>query len=139
MGKFRNKLYRFMYGRYVMYGTDKLNKVLTYVYLGIAIAGTIVGLFVPSAWFHLVYFTVTMAMMVWIFFRMFSKNIEARRRENERFCNFWKLRKNKRRDRKTHVYRKCPACKVVLRLPRKKGKHTVVCPKCARRFDVKGR
>ena len=128
-----------MYGRYGMYGTDKLNKVLTYVYFALVLVGTIVGLFVSSLWFYLAYYAVITAMIVWIFFRIFSKNIEARRRENERFCNFWKLRKNKRRDRKTHVYKKCPACKAVLRLPRAKGKHTVVCPKCARRFDVKSR
>ena len=128
-----------MYGRYGMYGTDKLNKVLTYVYLAFVLSGTIVALFVSSIWFYIAYYVVTTSMMVWIFFRILSKNIEARRRENEKFCNFWKLRKNKRRDRKTHVYRKCPACKIVLRLPRAKGKHAVVCPKCARRFYVKGR
>ena len=139
MGKFRNKLYKFMYGRYGMYGTDKLNRVLTYVYFAFIIIGTIVGLFIQSIWFYLAYYAVITAMLVWIFFRMFSKNIVARRRENERFCNFWILRKNKRRDRKTHIYRKCPACKAVLRLPRAKGKHTVVCPNCKNRFDVKCR
>ena len=47
------------------------------------------------------------------------------------------LQKSKHRDRKTHVFRKCPACKSVLRLPRQKGKHTVRCPRCQHRFDVK--
>ena len=35
------------------------------------------------------------------------------------------------------LYRRCPGCRVTLRLPKRKGKHTVVCPKCGRRFEVK--
>jgi hypothetical protein len=31
----------------------------------------------------------------------------------------------------------CPHCKANLRLPRKKGKHSVVCPRCKERFEVK--
>ncbi|MFR2916862.1 MAG: hypothetical protein ACLTKQ_08005 [Acutalibacteraceae bacterium] len=38
--------------------------------------------------------------------------------------------------RKTHVFKKCPGCKAVLRLPRKKGKHTVNCPHCHKNFTV---
>ena len=64
-----------MYGRYGMYGTDKLNKVLTYVYLAFVLSGTIVALFVSSIWFYIAYYVVTTSMMVWIFFRILSKNI----------------------------------------------------------------
>ncbi|MBR5515382.1 MAG: hypothetical protein IKU52_04190 [Clostridia bacterium] len=52
---------------------------------------------------------------------------------------FLKLSKNKFRDRKTHVYRQCPCCKANLRLPKAKGIHTVKCPRCFARFEVKGR
>ncbi len=139
MGKFKNKLYRFMYGRYAMYGTDTLNKVLLWVYLAWIIVCSVIELFVDNIWFSLGYWVVTVLMVCYMFFRMFSKNVAARRRENERFCGFFKLRKNKLRDRKTHVYRKCPKCRAVLRLPRAKGKHSVVCPKCRERFQVKGK
>ena len=124
-----------MYGRY---GNDTLNKVLTWVYFGWIVTLSIVSLFIDSVWFSVFYWITSLALMLWLFSRMFSKNIEARRKENERFCNFFKLRKNKRRDRKTHVYRKCPECKAVLRLPKAKGKHFVVCPRCNHRFKVKG-
>ena len=43
---------------------------------------------------------------------------------------FFVLRKNKFRDRKTHVYRKCPHCKAQIRLPKVKGEHKCACPKC---------
>lgn len=124
-----------MYGRY---GTDTLSKVMLWVYIGIVICFTIIALFVDSIWLSLLYWASSSAMMVWIFFRMFSRNIAARRRENEKFCGFFKLRRNKFRDRKTHVYRKCHACGAMLRLPKAKGKHFVVCPRCNKRFEVKG-
>lgn len=47
------------------------------------------------------------------------------------------LQESKRRDRKTHVYVKCPSCQNNLRLPKEKGKHIVVCPCCKNRFKIK--
>jgi len=135
MGKFKSKIYRFMYGRY---GGDTLNKVLIWVYAIWIILCSVIALFTDSIWFSLFYWVSTLGLVIWIFSRMFSRNIAARRRENERFCGFFKLRKSKIRDRKTHVYRKCKHCKAVLRLPKSKGKHFVVCPKCNTRFEVKG-
>lgn len=135
MGKLKNKFYRFMYGRY---GTDTLSMVLLYVYFAFVLICTIVSIFVRSLWFSLFYYVIASALVVWMFSRMFSKNIVARKRENDKFCGFFRLRKNKFRDRKTHVYRKCHACKAVLRLPKAKGKHFVVCPRCKNRFEVKG-
>ena len=124
-----------MYGRY---GSDTLNKVLIWVYAIWIILCSAISLFFDEAWFTLLYWMITSALIFWIFFRMMSRNIAARRRENEKFCGFFKLRRNKFRDRKTHVYRKCPKCKAILRLPRSKGKHFVVCPRCKDRFKVKG-
>lgn len=135
MGKFTNKLSRFFYGRY---GGDTLNKFLTAVYVIWIIAFAIVDIFVGSIAFTVCGWAITVALFIWTTFRMMSRNIYARRRENEKFCGFFKLKRNKFRDRKTHVYRKCKSCKAVLRLPKSKGKHFVVCPKCKNRFQVKG-
>ena len=83
-------------------------------------------------------------LFVWCIFRALSKNIYKRQQENRRFMNVWnkikgffKLQKSRYRDRKTHIYRRFHHCKNTLRLPRRKGKHTVKCPKCGFRFDVK--
>ena len=135
MGKFSNGLARFFYGRY---GNDTLNKFLMVLYLICVVTVSILSLFIQSALFTLIAWSVTMGIFVWSFYRTMSRNILKRRRENERFCGFFKLRRNKFRDRKTHVYRKCPNCKVVLRLPKAKGKHFVNCPKCKNRFQTKG-
>ena len=135
MGKIKERLYRFMYGRY---GGDTLNKVLIWVYAIWIIAFRIVDLFSSSVWVSLFYWVSSASLFFWIMFRMLSRNIYARRKENDAFCGFFRLRRNKFRDRKTHVYRKCPKCRAVLRLPKAKGKHFVVCPRCQNRFRVKG-
>ena len=133
-----------MYGRY---GGDTLNKVLLGVYVAVVLIFSIVSMtltFFPGVpdvvdtVLTLVYMALSILLIVVIFFRIFSRNIQKRRRENDRFCGFFKLIRNRFRDRKTHVYRKCPKCKAVLRLPKAKGKHTVVCPRCKERFGVKG-
>ena len=135
MGKFSNKLARFFYGRY---GNDTLNKVLMAIYLICVVTVSILSLFIKSTAFIIIGWGITLTIFIWSFYRTMSRNIYARRRENERFCGFFKLRRNKFRDRKTHVYRKCPQCKAVLRLPKAKGKHFVNCPKCKNRFQTKG-
>ena len=131
--RFRERIARFMYGRY---GNDRLNNFILIVVAVLIVT----NLFVNSLVLYILY------MILWIvsFWRMFSRNVQKRRAENERFLRIWnpikndlKLIKNKRRDRKTHVYKKCPKCKAVLRLPKQKGKHTVKCPKCSERFEVK--
>ena len=135
MGKFKNKLYRFMYGRY---GMDKLGNCMMIAYVVLLLVYTVLTFFITQVWFDLIVWLVSIALFITVFYRMFSRNISKRRKENEKFCGFFKLRKNKFKDRKTHVYRKCPQCKAVLRLPRAKGKHTVVCPRCKNRFTVRG-
>ena len=73
MGKFKNKLYRFMYGRYGTYGTDTLSKVLLWVYLVWIVVCAIVELFVDSIWFSLAYWVLTLALVFWMLFRIFSR------------------------------------------------------------------
>jgi DNA-directed RNA polymerase subunit RPC12/RpoP len=77
-------------------------------------------------------------------FRAFSKNVAKRRIENNKYLKiankvkgYFKLLSNRWKFRKTHVFKKCPKCKSVLRLKKKKGKHTVVCPHCNTKFQVK--
>ena len=130
---FRERLYYFFSGRN---GSDALGMTT----LMVALALDIANMFVRSIWLALPSFL----LLIYCFFRMFSRNVYKRQVENQRFCrlfrpvkNFFVLRKNKRRDRKTHVYKKCPHCKKVLRLPRVSGKHTVKCPCCQNRFEMK--
>lgn len=124
-----------MYGRY---GYDTLSKTLLWIYAALLILYMIISLFVNEPLFYVIYVIATMSLVFYTFYRTMSRNIAKRRAENEKFCGFFRLIRNKFRDRKTHVYRKCPHCKAVLRLPKAKGKHSVVCPRCKNRFSVKG-
>ena len=124
------KLQRFMYGRH---GYDKLSVHLLWA----AIVVYIPSLFVWRIPLSVIYIVIILYSM----FRVFSKNNAKRYAELNaydgflnRIKGFFKLRKNKWRDRKTHVYFKC-SCGAVLRVPKGKGEITVHCPKCKRSID----
>lgn len=130
---FRQRLIQFMSGRN---GVDTLYNFLVVA----ALVLTVVNTFINSAILTLL----SLGALIYATFRMMSRNLYKRRRENEAFCRVWRkvrqffrLQREKWRDRKTHIYRKCTHCKNTLRLPKIRGKHTVVCPCCKTRFDVK--
>ena len=131
---FRYRLMQFMMGRY---GTDKLNTVLFVIALILSFS----NLFIRSIILQMLIYLI----MVYGFFRMFSRNTQARRRENQWFAekiNFFKRKRDFYKQRKAdkfHVYKKCPNCKAILRLPHRVGKHTTSCPKCGKEFKVKVR
>ena len=129
----RERIAGVMAGRY---GTDRLYHFL----LAICSILIIINIFANS----FILSILESALIVYTFYRVMSRNIYKRQQENEKFIKFidkpkkfFNLQKCKVRDHKTHVYRKCPACKNNLRLPKQKGKHTVVCPCCKNRFDVR--
>ena len=129
--RLRYKTATFMYGRY---GNDELTKFLMILALMLMVVSWLPNL-------GLVYFA-ALALMVWSLVRSFSRNLEKRRRERERYlklrkpiADFFKLSKNKWRDRKTHVYFKCKKCKAVLRVPKGKGSIVVICTRCKDRIE----
>ena len=131
--RLRESLALMMMGRY---GMDTLNRVLFAVSMVLYVANLLLGS-VALVFLELV-------MLWWMIFRFFSRNTYKRSMENRKFMEFFGrvkrwilLQRNKIKYRKTHVYRKCPHCKMVLRLPRQKGEHQVKCPGCASRFHVK--
>lgn len=122
-----------MMGRY---GPDQLSTALIVVSLIVSLIVSFTGFTYGSIITYLILFLAL--------FRMLSRNIQARRRENDRFLRFWspvksKLKKfgSRLRSMKTHKYFKCPACKNTLRVPRKRGKLQITCPRCGERFIKK--
>ncbi len=130
---FKERAAQFMAGRY---GIDRLY----YFLLAICFGLIVINLFANNIFISLA----ETALFCYTFYRVMSKNVYKRQQENERFIKladkpkkFINLQKCKKRDKATHVYKKCPSCKNNLRLPKQKGEHTVVCPCCKHRFDVK--
>ncbi|MBQ1186732.1 MAG: hypothetical protein IIX54_03485 [Clostridia bacterium] len=135
---FRYKLQQFLYGRYIFYGIDLLTKILAIT----CITLSVINLFLAS---FIVYIIETV-LFILMFLRLFSKNIPARQQENQKdlnlfnkFKNLFTLSRRRYNDRQTHIYKKCPHCAVMLRLPKRKGEHTVNCPRCKNNFKVKVR
>ena len=79
MGNFRNWLARLMYGRY---GVDQLYFALIAAYLLLLIVNS----FVRSTIINLLLWV----LVIWMFYRVLSKDIYKRRMENEKFLQIWK-------------------------------------------------
>jgi len=128
-----NRLRAFMSGRY---GLDQLS----FAIMIFAIIATLISNFVLYWPLNIVSF----ALYGFALFRMFSRNFNARRRENSRFMRIWTKLKNffnhlsmRIRDSKTHRFFKCPSCKNTLRVPKNRGRILITCPKCGERFEKK--
>ena len=91
------------------YGSDPLNNALLILGIALIIVARILG----WAWMNVF----ILALLCLCYFRMFSRNIQARYAENEKFMRWWRPVSNRIRgaqgrfaDRKTHCYFKCPEC-----------------------------
>lgn len=119
MDKIKYAIYRFMYGRN---GYDELGRAL----LGLTIALCILELFFRNTILNLVVW----ALLIYNTYRAFSKNIAARRQENDKFLYFIKPYQLQWMQRKTHVVFRCKGCGQIIRVPKGKGSIEVTCPKC---------
>ncbi len=132
-----NFWYRLMYFMQGRYGMDSLS----YFLVTSSVISSVANIFIRS---HILQLTVA-AFLVLATIRALSRNLEARRRENSFFLDKINFFRNKleiyirRKNDKTHVYKKCPRCNAILRLPHRVGTHTTVCPKCSKEFKVKVR
>lgn len=129
---FRYKLMQFMSGRY---GADALGNFILIFAVVLAVA----NIALRSLILQIIVYT----LMFYQIYRLFSRNVEKRRKENRWFldkASYFKRKKEikaQRRADKCHVYKKCPKCKATLRLPYRVGKHKTVCPRCQKEFSVK--
>ena len=127
MGMFRkigDALRRFMYGRY---GTDKLNQTLIIAALVLLLAGWLGGRFL-AGWLNVLNFLAYVP-LIWSIVRMYSRNIEKRRRQNAAYLRFLSALKDRE-----HRYYRCPRCRQTVRVPRGRGRINIRCPKCGERF-----
>lgn len=125
----REKLQRFMMGRY---GSDRFNQFLMILAL---------VCLVPSFFGLRFFYLAALVLMVYAYYRMFSRNIAKRAAENQKYAKyemkvrgFFQKKKREFSQRKDfHIY-KCPNCKQKLRVPKGKGKIAIRCKKCGNEF-----
>ena len=133
----KEKLYRFMQGRN---GVDSLSKFLLITGVVVVLLSALFGSHPVGMFFYFLGWVV----IIYCYFRMFSRNISKRYAENEAFLNrtykirsfFQKQIKIWKQRRVYHIYT-CPGCRQKIRIPRGKGKIEIRCPKCGTTFIKK--
>lgn len=132
------KFQQFMIGRY---GADQLWRALLIFYLIAIVITNIVYRYSRVAYYALS--VMCFAIIAFAIFRVFSKNTEARRKENNDWLRLtggvrqkFLQQININKQKKTHKFVKCRSCKKTLRLPKNKGKLNVTCPHCHNQFIV---
>ena len=132
----RDKFNKFMQGRY---GVDDLSRFTMGVALVLIILAMFANIFSRTAGSTLDILGV--AAIVYAYIRIFSRNIQQRYAENQKFLQMtskFRLRFNKEKNlmkqRKTHHIYSCPGCGQKIRIPKGKGKIEIECPKCHTKF-----
>lgn len=131
--KIKNGLRKFMIGRN---GADELGMAMLMCSIIVLLVSAITG----SGLLNLL----STVLYVLIIFRMFSRNVEKRYQENQKYLavrdkyrtafSQWKVRV---KNGKQYKYFKCPQCHSWLRLPRNVGEVTITCGKCKHAFKKK--
>ena len=129
----REKLIRFMQGRN---GNDAFNRFLLFICLGLLILSLVLRGFLGR-----LLNTLFLLLAVYIYYRMFSRNLYKRSAENawyweKRNMALAKFRLLKERwlQRKDFRFFSCPSCHTTLRVPKGRGKIKIVCRKCGTSF-----
>ena len=125
MDKWKEKLRNFMAGRY---GSDDLSRVGFWAF----VVCLVLSLFLRTNFFY----WVAILIMVWMYYRMFSKNLSKRYEENQKFLRAKERVKvwfKEQRDPYNKIFR-CPNCGQKTRVPKGKGKIAIRCPKCGTEF-----
>lgn len=127
---FRDRIANWMSGRN---GMDDLARFES----GFVVALLVVSLF--SRWGFL--YVVALAVVIHMYFRMFSKNVSKRYEENQKYLNFryqtvvwWNKKKKHFAQRKMYRFFRCPNCKQEVRVPKGHGRICITCPKCRTEF-----
>ena len=88
MGRFKEKMYRFMYGRY---GTDDLYKFSMVLFFVLWIIEIIALAIIPDGGVKAIvsvsFSTVSLLLVIWMIFRTMSRDHYKRRRENMIYLN----------------------------------------------------
>ena len=129
----KQRLLQFMAGRN---GNDAFNRFLLVLILVLML----LSLFLPSGLSRITYF-LTIVLLGYSYFRMFSRNIYKRQTENawywekrSRVVSSFRLLKERWVQRKDYRFFSCPSCRTTLRVPKGKGQIKIVCRKCGSSF-----
>lgn len=138
MNNIKQKILRYMQGRYISYGYDAYTRFLLILWLIFLVFTSFMR---GNQFFNFIIKILPTLLFVYIYFRLFSKNISARYNENEAYLkvkrkllkNVLTFKENIEMKKSYHIYR-CPSCNQKIRIPKGKGRIEVSCPKCGNKF-----
>ena len=129
----KERLARFMAGRN---GNDQLNQAILVADLVLLVLGSIF-----SKTLGRIMFPIVLILLGYTYFRMLSRNIYKRQEENGKYLRLrykavseLNLMKERWKQRKEYKFFTCPSCHATLRVPRGRGKISIVCRKCGNTF-----
>lgn len=122
----KDKIRKFFVGRY---GQDQLGTFL----VALAVISMVLRIITKANFYNVI----TLALLIYANYRVLSKNVYARSSENMLYLNYknkitksvsWAYLSIFGKD--GYKYIKCKSCGQELKVPKKKGKIKVSCPKC---------
>ena len=126
----RYKLHAFFSGRN---GFDALGTMLLWPALILLVAGSAVRI----AWLSSMIYYLALALLIYVYVRALSRNIERCQAQNERYIQWRNYRKLRFQQRKTYRFYSCPKCRQHLRVPKGKGRISITCSRCGSSFVKK--
>lgn len=129
----KERLYQLMAGRN---GNDAFNRFL----IAVSLVLLLLSFVLPESLRRVVY-PLFLILLVYIYYRMLSRNLYKRQAENARywqkrtqFVGWFRLLKERWVQRKGFRFFSCPSCHTTLRVPKGRGKIKIVCRKCGTSF-----
>ena len=120
-------------------GMDEFSRFLLIAVLVLIVLSWFTGELLRS-----ILFLLELAGLVYCYFRVFSRNIYKRQKENAWYlekrravADWFRSLKERWQQRKDYRFFRCPACRALLRVPKNKGRLLLTCRKCGNRFERK--
>ena len=131
---------RFMSGRYGLDLYGRFLSVFSAVSVVLGFIMSALGMSSLSAFFTALCF----ASLIWTYCRVFSRNFARRQEENRRYLllrekviAWFRLQRDRLRQRKDYAFYRCPGCRSIARVPRGKGRIRITCRRCGYTFERK--
>ena len=126
----KQRFINFMRSRY---GLDQLSRFLAWGSIILMLFGCLVNL-TPI-------YCLGFLILIYSYYRIFSKNYNARYRENQWYLehtapirDYFRTSSRHMHIRKTHHIYTCKSCHQKIRIPKGKGKIQITCPNCGNSF-----
>ena len=140
-GNLREKIARLMVGRY---GADALGRFLSIAGCVVIALSLLLRMIGRGTGLAALLGMVALALIIWCYFRILSRNYDRRAAENQRYlqlrdgvAGWFRLQRDCFSQRRDYAFYRCPSCRQMVRVPKKKGRIRITCRRCGYAFERK--